>query len=146
MIGRLFARNPRLANWVYGFTPPERGAIVLVHRRVYIVPTRLGALFAATLGILLIGSINYSLSLGFALTFVLAGMGIAGMVHTARNLGRLAVSTGRAEAVFAGESTQFRLYLDARSGYDRPAILVRHVAGGSQLVIDVPAGGVGEVV
>ena len=64
MIGGLLERNPRLANWLWGFTPPERGTIILVHRRVYIVPTRLGWLFAATLLILLIGSINYALSLG----------------------------------------------------------------------------------
>ena len=58
MIGALLERNPRLANRLYGFTPPERGAVVLVHRRVYIVPARMGWLFGATLGILLIGSIN----------------------------------------------------------------------------------------
>jgi len=146
MIARLLDRNPRLANWVWGFTPPERGTVVLVHRRVYIVPARLGWLFGATLTILLIGSINYALALGFGLTFLLAGMGIAGMVHTARNLARLAVSAGRAEPVFAGDSAQFRLYLDGRVAFDRPAIQVRHLASGAQLVLDVPAGGVGEVV
>jgi uncharacterized protein (DUF58 family) len=146
MIGRLIARNPRFANWLYGFTPPERGTVVLVHRRVYIVPTRLGWLFAATLTILLIGSINYALALGFGLTFLLAGLGIAGMVQTARNLARLAVSAGRAEAVFAGDTAQFRLYLDARMTFDRPAILVRHLGSGAQLVLDLAAGGVGEVV
>ena len=83
MIGRLIERNPRFANWIWGFTPPEHGTIVLVHRRVYIVPTRLGWLFAATLTILLIGSINYALA-GFGLTFLLAGMGIAGMVQAAQ--------------------------------------------------------------
>src|SRR5581483_102383 len=97
MIGALLERNPRFANWLYGFTPPEQGTVVLVHRRVYIVPTQLGWLYALTLLILLIGSINYSLSLGFALTFLLAGMGFAGMVHTARNLARMAVSVGRAD-------------------------------------------------
>ena len=120
MIGALLERNPRLANWLYGFTPPERGTVVLVHRRVYIVPTRLGWMFGATLGVLLIGSINYALSLGFALTFLLAGLGLAGMVHTARNLARIAVSAGRAEPVFAGEAAQFRLYLDGRARV-RPA-------------------------
>ena len=139
-------RNPRFANWVWGFTPPERGTVVLVHRRVYIVPTRLGWLFAATLGILLVGSINYSLALGFALTFILAGMGLAGMVQTARNLARIAVTAGRAEPVFAGETAQFRLYLDGRAAFDRPAILARHIACGAQLVLDIPAGGIGEVV
>ena len=146
MINSLLERNPRFANWLYGFTPPERGAVVLVHRRVYIVPTRLGWLFGLTLVILLIGSINYSLSLGFALTFLLAGMGLAAMVHTARNLARLSVSVGRAEAVFAGEAAQFRLYLDARASFDRPAVLARHVASRSQLVVDVPADGAAEVV
>src|SRR5262245_21748680 len=146
MIGRLLDRNPGLANWIYGFVPPERGTVVLVHRRVYIVPARLGWFFAGTLVVLLVGSINYSISLGFAHTFLLAGLGLAGMVHTARNLARIAVSAGRAEPVFAGEAAQFRLYLDGRAAFDRPAILCRHVGSGSQLVLDVPAGGVAEAV
>jgi uncharacterized protein (DUF58 family) len=146
MIGALLDRHPRLANWVYGFTPPESGTVVLVHRRVYIVPTRLGWLFALTLLILLVGSINYALSLGFALTFLLGGLGLVGMVHTARNLARMAVNTGRAEPVFAGETAQFRLYLDARGAFDRPAILARHVKSRSQLVVDVPGTGRAEVV
>src|SRR5438876_36703 len=146
MIGGLLERNPRIANWIYGFTPPERGTVTLVHRRVYIVPTQLGWLFALTLAILLVGSINYALSLGFALTFLLAGMGLAGMVHTARNLARMAVSVGRAEPVFAGEAAQFRLYLEARSAFDRPAILARHLQSRSQMVVDVPAAGLAEVV
>jgi uncharacterized protein (DUF58 family) len=146
MIGRLLERNPRLSNWLYGFVPPERGTVILVHRRVYIVPTRLGWMFGATVVVLLVGSINYTLSLGFALTFLLAGLGLAGMVHTARNLARVAISTGRVEPAFAGDSAQFRLYLDGRAAFDRPAILARHMGSGSQLVIDIAAGGVSEVV
>ena len=145
MIQRILETHPRVANWLYGFTPPERGTVVLVHRRVYIVPARLGFFFAATLVVLLIGSINYSLSLGFALTFLLAGLGLAGMVHTARNLARIAVTPGRAEPVFAGETAQFRLHLDGRGAFDRPAILARHVASEAQLVVDIAAGGVAEV-
>jgi uncharacterized protein (DUF58 family) len=146
MIGRLLERHPRFANWLYGFTPPERGTVELVHRRVYIVPARLGWYFAGMLAVLLIGSINYALSLGFALTFLLAGLGLVCMVHTARNLARIAISAGRAEPVFAGESAQFRLYLDGRAAFDRPAILARHVASGSQLVVDIPPGAVAEAV
>ena len=146
MIAAYIDRHPRLADWLYGFKAPERGTVVLVHRRVYIVPARLGWIFGGTLAILLVGSINYALALGFALTFLLAGMGLAGMVHTARNLARLAVSVGRADPVFAGESAQFRLYLDGRAAFDRPAILVRHLGCGAQLVLDVPAGALAEVV
>ncbi len=143
---RALRTDPRLLRWFYGFTPPERGSIVLGQRRVYIVPTRLGWMYGATLGILLLGSINYSLALGFALTFLLGGIGLAGMVHTARNLARLAVSPGRAEPVFAGAQAQFRLHLDNRSHYDRPSILARQLASGAQSVVDVGAASVGEVV
>ena len=146
MISDFMARHPGFASWLYGYKAPERGVIVLVHRRVYIVPARLGFIFGVALLVLLLGSINYMLSLGFALTFLLAGMGLAGMVHTARNLARLAVSAGRAEPVFAGESAQFRLHLEGRAAFDRPAILARHVGSGAQLVTDVPAGGGAEVV
>jgi uncharacterized protein (DUF58 family) len=145
MIRALLA-NPRFANWLYGFKPPERGTVVLVHRRVYIVPTRIGWVYAATLGILLVGSINYALSLGFALTFLLAGMGLAGMVHTARNLAQIAISAGRAEPAFAGEAAQFHVHLDNRARHDRPSILVRHLASGFQFVIDVPSERGAEVV
>jgi uncharacterized protein (DUF58 family) len=146
VIEALFERHPGARNWFYGFTPPERGVVVLGHRRVYIVPARLGWLFAATVLMLLIGSINYALSLGFVLTFMLAGMGLAGMVHTARNLARVAVSTGRCEPVFVGEPAQFRLHLDSGASFDRPAILARHIGSGSQLVVDIPAGGLVDVV
>src|SRR3954465_10580211 len=142
MIGAFLERNPRIANWLYGFTPPERGTVVLVHRRVYILPARLGWLFGLTLLILLIGAINYALALGFALTFLLAGLGLVGMVHTARNLARIGISVGRAEPVFAGETAQFRLYLEARGAFDRPAILVRHVRSRAQMVADVPPLGI----
>src|SRR6185503_7662285 len=38
-------RHPRWVSWFYGFTPPEHGKIHLGHRRVYIVPTRIGWMF-----------------------------------------------------------------------------------------------------
>jgi len=136
---RALLADPRLRRWFHGDAPPERGTVVLGHRRVYILPTRAGWIYAATIGMLLVGSINYALQLGFVLTFLLAGVGLAGMVHTTRNLARLAVSAGRADPVFAGERVQFRLHLDNRSPFDRPAILVRHLASGAQLVVDLPA-------
>jgi uncharacterized protein (DUF58 family) len=130
--------NARLRAWYYG-AAPERGAIVLGHRRVYIVPSRLGLLFGGALGILLIGSINYALSLGFALTFLVAGVGVAGMVHTARNLAQLSVRAARSEPVFAGESAQLRLELANAASFDRPEILARHLASGAQRTLDVGA-------
>lgn len=139
-------RARRWRDWFYGYRAPEQGRIVLGHRRVYILPSRLGLMFGVTLVIMLIGSINYVLSLGFMLTFVLAGMGIAGMVHTVRNLARLAIVAGRVEPVFAGESAQFRLHLENAAPWERPAVMLRHAPSGSQMVADVPAAGGIEVV
>jgi uncharacterized protein (DUF58 family) len=130
----------RFSAWLSADDGLERDAFLLNHRRVYIMPSRLGLLFGATLLILLVGSINYALSLGFALTFLLAGMGIAGMVHTTRNLAQLTVRAGRAGPVFAGETASFALVLDNPSAHDRPEILLRQLASGAQCRIDVGAG------
>ena len=67
---------------------------MLGQRRVYILPTSAGLMFGVTLVLLLIGSINYNLSLGYVLTFLLAGIGIVSMLHTWRNLARVALRPG----------------------------------------------------
>jgi uncharacterized protein (DUF58 family) len=143
---RALSAGPRLRNWFYGHAAPERGPVVLGHRRVYILPTRLGWIYGAMLGVLLVGSINYALQLGFALTFLLAGLGLAAMVHTTRNLARLRLGAGRIDPVFAGQAAQFRLFLESDARHDRPALLVRHQQSGAQVVLDVPAGGAAEAI
>lgn len=135
-----------LTDWFHGFSTPERGAIVLGHRRVYIIPSRLGLLFGAALLILLVGAINYVLALGFGLTFLLAGMGLAGMVQTARNLAQLIVRPGRAEPVFAGDVAQFPILLSHTGPFDRPEILVRHQGSGAQRTVDLAPRGAVEAV
>jgi len=54
---------------------------ILHQRNVYIVPTAPGLLLALTLLLLLVTSINFQLSLGYALTFLLAGCALVAM-HT----------------------------------------------------------------
>jgi len=145
MIGSLVRRRPRIADWLRAVKSTERGTIVLTHRRVYIVPTRMGWMFGATLGVLLLGSINYVLSLGFALTFLLAGLGLAGMVHCTRNLAQLSIAAGRCDPTFAGEPAAFRLNLENPSDGDRPSILALHLGSGSRMVLDVAARATAEV-
>ncbi len=84
----------------------------LGQRRIFILPTRAGLLFAAALAVMLIGAINYNLALGHALVFLLVGLGMVGMIHTFRNLHGLVVSPGRCLPVFAGETAYFELILD----------------------------------
>ena len=93
----------------------------LTQRRVYILPTRHGVLFGAALLLMLIGSINYNLSLGYMLTFLLAGMGVVSILHTFRNLAHLNVSAGRVEPAFAGGTARFQIVFDNATRFDRVA-------------------------
>jgi len=54
------------------------------------------------------------LSLGHALVFLLAGLGIVAILHTFRNLVLLSIRPGRCEPVFAGSLAQFGLMLENR--------------------------------
>lgn len=99
-------------NWLFRWDRSDGTApIVLTQRRIFIVPTRVGLLFAGLQCIMLLGAINYDLALGHALVFMLAGLGLVGMVHTFRNLAGLCISGGRIEPVFAGEHAHFPLHL-----------------------------------
>ena len=49
--------------------------------RIYILPTRAGLLFGLALFTMLLAAINYGLALGFALTFLLASVGLVSMLH-----------------------------------------------------------------
>lgn len=97
----------KLFRWQSDGTAPLR----LGQRRIFIIPSRAGGLFAVALMVMLVGAINYNLSLGHALVFLLAGLSVTGMMHTFRNLHGLLITPGRAEPVFAGETAHFRLTL-----------------------------------
>ena len=77
----------KISDWIFRARTPEDPPVILVQRRIFIIPSRTGYFFAFVLLLLLIASINYSLSLGYFLTFLLAGMGGISMLHTFRNLG-----------------------------------------------------------
>jgi uncharacterized protein (DUF58 family) len=85
------ARLPLTDTWVLG------------QRNVYILPTRAGFTFVATLLVMLLASINYQLNLGYALTFLLAGAGLVSMHLTHGNLRGLTLHLRPAQPVFAGE-------------------------------------------
>ncbi|GAB3463955.1 DUF58 domain-containing protein [Massilia terrae] len=103
----------------------EDGAeVVLSQRRVYIVPTGAGIGFGGLLLVLLIGSINYNLGLGFALTFTAGACALVDMFFTWRNLAHLLLRPGRAHDVFAGDQAQFELHLVNQARRERYAIAV----------------------
>lgn len=87
------------------------GEAVLHYRRVYILPTRYGYLFAAALVVMWVAAINYNNNMAFLLTFLLAGIFLAAMNHTFRNIVALRVTPLAAEPVFSGQTAGFPLQL-----------------------------------
>lgn len=116
--------SPRasLRRWFFRRQRPESGVVVLDRRRIYIVPSATGWLFGLVLTVMYIGAVNYNLGLGHALVFLLAGLGLVGMLHAYRNLVGLEITAGRAAPVFAGQPARFELRLRDRDGRARPAI------------------------
>lgn len=97
----------RIAAWISGRQGVEHEAITLDRKRVYVLPTRAGLAFAAVLLVMLIGSMNYGLQLGYLLTFTIASMAVVGMYHTHRNLSRLQLQGLRGSDAFAGDLVGF---------------------------------------
>jgi len=137
------ALRARLGRWLFRVGPPEAAPIVLVQRRVFVLPTRAGLAFAAALLVMMLAAINYNLSLGYALVFLLAGVAVASIVHAFRNLLHLSLRPGRAEPVFAGDEAHFPLLVSNARMARRPALRGR--ARGATVAFELPAGDVVEL-
>lgn len=108
--------------WLFQLRDAEPGEVFLKQRRVFIMPTAAGMAFGGTLAVLFIAAANYSLSLGFILTFLIASCGVVDMHLTFRNMAHLYLVAGKTLPVFAGEEAQFELHLVNRYKYNRYAI------------------------
>lgn len=98
-------------------------------RRIFIMPTRSGLIFVATLVAMLVGAINYNNSLGFILTFTLVGLGLVTILHTFRNVFRTTLHVKHASPIYAGGVAHFSLTLTGEGGYVRRAIEVMTPTG-----------------
>jgi len=132
------ALKNRFFGWLFQLRGPESGAIVLVQRRVFILPTRQGLVFALVLMTMIVGSINYTLGLGFILAFLLVALGVNAMIYTFRNLASLRLTRGRAQAVFAGNSAFFTVHIENNGRAARHAIGLTHDRK-QAIFVDVPA-------
>lgn len=129
-----------LDRWLFRVPTREAAPIVLVQRRIFVLPTGAGLAFGGALLLLLTGAINYNLSLGYALCFLLGSLGLVTILHTFRNLLALSIAPGRTEDVCAGQTARFGLVLgnareDARYG------IHASLGGGEMGTTDIPAGG-----
>ncbi len=102
----------RIDAWVMSRVKRQPGPITVSRNRVYILPTRFGYFFALMLLVMLLGAMNYSNSMAFLLTFLLAGIALVCMHHTHANLVNVQMRAGSCEPVFAGETAHFELRVD----------------------------------
>jgi len=82
---------------------PGSDTTLLTQRNIYIVPTKAGIAFGVTLLLMLVAAINYQLSLGYVLTFLLAGAGGVSMHLTHGTLRALTLHLRPPAPAFAGE-------------------------------------------
>ncbi len=108
-------------------SPAQTGTrkIRLGRKRIYILPTRYGVMFACVLLLMLLGSINYDNSLGYVLTFLLGSLSLVCLLHTYRNLAGITLDGGRASPVFAGQPAHFQLCFDNRGSQQRFALMLQ---------------------
>lgn len=112
----------RIAQRIAARRSPAAGDYRLSQRNVFVLPTRAGALYFVVLIAMLLASLNYGLSLGYALTFLLAALGLIGMMHTFRNVSSLVLRAGRHDPVFAGDLADFSLVVINSSKLPRYAL------------------------
>lgn len=116
----------------------------LGQRNIYILPTKAGYAFAATLVVMLLAAINYQLNLGYALTFLLAGAGLVSMHLTHGNLRGLTLHLRPVAPVFAGDPALLDVVITSPAR-DRHGLALRfenRAAHGRAFAwCDAPAGG-----
>lgn len=137
------ALRRRLRQWWLARVP-ARHTWKLTQRNIYILPTRAGFIFALTLVLMLLASINYQLNLGYALSFLLAGAGLVSMHLTHGTLRGLTLHLRPAPAVFAGDAALLEIVFTNRGGVRHGVGLHfedRGAHGPSFVWIDVPAQG-----
>lgn len=114
------------ADWAERRQGRDALSIMLKKRRIYILPTRFGLAFGFTIFAMLLGALNYGSSLGFALTFLLAGLGIVIMRHCHNNLRGTRLRFLTAHSVFPGELAQFRFALSNDAPAMRCELVLSH--------------------
>jgi uncharacterized protein (DUF58 family) len=112
----------RIDAWVMRRVKRQAGPIPIPRGRVYILPTRFGYGFGFMAVIMLLGAMNYSNSMAFALTFLVVALGLVCMHHTHANLMNLQLRAGPVRPVFQGDVAHFEVLVDNPAAQPRYSI------------------------
>ncbi|MCB1802157.1 MAG: DUF58 domain-containing protein [Gammaproteobacteria bacterium] len=116
----------------------DNGMVEVGARRIYILPTRYGLIFAVLVFLMLLGAVNYGNNPAHLLTFLLAAIGSNAIYLTWRNLRGLHLRCLGGAPVFAGQTADWVIEVrgDAR---ERPALQFT-LGDGEPLIMDLAAG------
>lgn len=105
--------------------PEDVLPLKIAHQRIYILPTRRGLAYLFSLFIMLIASVNYALSLGYALCFLLTGLFAASLLHTYRNVAGISFESITTDNVFVGEMAPFKIKIGNDTRLDRIGVTLK---------------------
>ena len=113
----------------------------LSSKRIYILPTREGIIYALLILVLLAAAINFNNSLIFFFTFLMAGVGIISMHMTQQNLLNLQFSIAHVRSVFCHQQLHLPLIIEQLKEHNGGAHYSISVALDQHnlLLTDVPA-------
>ncbi|WP_373975215.1 DUF58 domain-containing protein [Chitinibacter sp. SCUT-21] len=148
MMSLPLAIQARYQRWIAERHPPESGRLRVRHQRLYIVPSLYGFGFALIALTMLVGALNYQVSLGFFFAFLLIGIAHAILLRTYANLLGVHISCGSAVSVFAGENIYFPLTLHNDKKQSRfgltlsselsPNAVMCDIAGLDHVIVQLP--------
>ncbi len=124
------------------------GIIRIGLRRTYLLPSQRGLYYLLTSMVMFVWSINYALSLGYAMTFLVIVLALLVAVLAVGNIANTRVKALYNPTFFAGEPAYFRLQID--NDKPTPAITVSGrrngllskpitILAGGHAVLEVPA-------
>ena len=137
----------RMRGWSLKRHGPDRLPLAIVRRRVYILPTSFGLLYALILFAMLLAGLNYNNNLALALAFTLGALGVVAMHYCHRNLAGLELRALEADPVFLGQIGTLRVELLNPTKLERLDLEIRaddsdsifvSIPGGERIACDLP--------
>jgi uncharacterized protein (DUF58 family) len=126
LLSRLRKKTRAWARRRHGIDPDP---MILSGRRIYILPTSLGVVYAFMIFAMFIGAMNYANNLALALAFLLGAVGLTAMHYAHRNLAGVRIASSVCEPVFAGRLAVFRIAIENMSRVARHEIAIGNEHG-----------------
>ena len=104
---------------------PELLPVLFDRRRIYVLPTRFGLLFALSLLVMGVGALNYNNNPALLLALLLAGAANTSLLAAHLQLTGLQIAAIGAEPVAAGMPLELRLHARAAPGRERRGLRVQ---------------------